>query len=62
MNNDNELWIRKQINQFFDSKLSDVVLFEKAKMIRAAAKKRGMTDDDVSAMYTKIRKERASNE
>lgn len=54
MKNDNENWLLKQCTLFLDSKLSDVVLFDKAGLIRDAAKKRGISSEDVSAMYRKI--------
>ena len=52
---DNEKWLFKQCNNFLNSKLNDVILFEKAGLIREYAKKRGISDNEVSAMYKKIK-------
>lgn len=59
-NNDN--WLRKQCTAFLDSKLSDVILFDKAGLIRDAAKNRGISSRQVSDMYYKINNERSENE
>lgn len=59
---DNDKWLRKQCSLFLDSKLNDVILFEKAGFIMDAAKKRGISDSEVSEMYGTINKERRDNE
>ena len=55
---DNKQWLNKQCSAFLDSKLTDDVLFEKAGLLREAAKKRGLCDKDVSAMYSGINAKR----
>ena len=57
---ENENWLRKNCTAFLDSKLNDVILFDKAGLIRDAAKKRGISSDEVSAMYRKINNERTT--
>ena len=44
----NDQWLTKQCYAFVYSKLNDDILFEKSKLIRAAAYKRGITPDQVS--------------
>ncbi len=51
-------WLHKQCSAFLNSKLNDVVLFEKAGQIRDAALKRGVSGADVSAMYKLINSEK----
>jgi hypothetical protein len=58
---ENEAWLRKQCSAFLGSKLTDDVLFEKAGMIRDAAEKRGISQDEVSAMYRKINNQKVTN-
>ena len=62
LKSDNDKWLRKQCLAFLSSKLSDVVLVEKAGMIRDAAAKRGITGDEVAAMYRTINSERVKSE
>ena len=57
--NNNERWLRRQCMAFLGSELNHIILISKAGLIRDAAKKRGITDDEVSAMYRAINKERA---
>jgi len=58
---DNDQWLEKQCTAFLNSKLNDVVLFDKAGLIRDAALKRGIAGDEVSAMYRKINEGRKND-
>lgn len=56
--NTNNVWLRKQCTAFLNSKLNDIELSEKAGLIREAARKRGISQDEVGEMYRTINKEK----
>ena len=60
MEDDNKKWLYKNCSAFINSKFNDVVLFNKAGLIREAALKRGICGDEVSACYREINLRKAN--